>query len=176
MGSIMKIVERQYRKCMKNHWYESYWMVDFHGVISNPNYEIGKLHLDFPEGARQSLQILTRRKDIRLILYTSSYPDQVMKYLEMLDKHDIRFDYINENPEIRSYEDFGYYETKPYFDVYLDDKAGFDISEWPEILKFLKTCDIPDEDWINDKRRRMSPAEMSSQRRKVMSNVSEQLS
>lgn len=181
MGSILKVIEHQHRKSMKNHWYESYWMVDFHGVISIPNYEIQEMHIDFPDGAEEALRLLSNRIDIRLILYTSSYPDQVKKYLKLLEDLDITFDYINENPEIRSYEDFGYYDTKPYFDVFLDDKAGFDPEEWPDILKFLQTCDIPDKEWINSRRRRMSSAELSTERReqatqKVLTNVSEQLS
>jgi len=35
--------------------------------------------------------------------------------------------------------DLGYYDKKPYFNVLLDDKAGFDpATEWPAILKWIK--------------------------------------
>ncbi|KKN04190.1 hypothetical protein LCGC14_1099810, partial [marine sediment metagenome] len=99
---------------------------------------------------------LSDREDIRLILYTSSYPDQRQNYIDQLAELGIEFDYINENPEIRSYEDFGYYEEKPYFDVYLDDKAGFDPEdEWVEIYEFLKENPAPPSKWKNPNRRRI---------------------
>ena len=58
-------------------------------------------------------------------------------------------DYINDNPEIGE-KDFGCYDEKPYFDVYLDDKAGFDAEvEWRDIFNFLREDRRPDERWRN---------------------------
>jgi hypothetical protein len=176
MGQIIDVITKQYAKQMKNHWYESYWMIDIHGVICHPNYDLDKLELKFVNTfARTALQMLSQRDDIRLILHTSSYPDQIMEYIKILEEDEIFFDYLNENPEIRSYEDFGYYESKPYFDIYLDDKAGFVPDEWMEIVAFLSVCDEPDEEWKNPNRRRLSLAEISARRRRVKSNTSEQI-
>lgn len=174
MGKIIDVIKFQHEKRMMNHWYESYWMVDMHGVISIPNYELKEVKIDFPPYAKEVLQILTKRPDIRLILFTSSYPDQVTRYLTILKEHGIEFTYINENPEIRSYEDWGYYETKPYFDVYLDDKAGFTYDEWKDIYEFLQTAEAPSEEWINPKRRRLNPSELVDQTQRVTSNTEEQ--
>lgn len=160
MGSILKVLERQYEKQMKNHWYETYWIVDMHGVITRPNHKVRLPKIDFYPFALRALSILSDREDIRLILYTSSYPDQRQNYIDQLAELGIEFDYINENPEIRSYEDFGYYEEKPYFDVYLDDKAGFDPEdEWVEIYEFLKENPAPPSKWKNPNRRRIGKKE-----------------
>ena len=177
MGSIKRVLEKQYAKQMKNHWYETYWIVDMHGVITRPNHTTNLPDIDFYPLADLVLFILSAREDIRLILYTSSYPEQRQHYIDQLERMEITFDYINENPEIRSYEDFGYYEEKPYFDVYLDDKAGFDPeTEWIDILEFLMATEEPPIEWKNPLRRRLTKEELE-QRGKIFvkDNIREQL-
>jgi len=175
MASIINVIAHQHEKQMKNHWYESYWMIDMHGVVTIPNYEIEEIQINYPPLAKECMQLLTKRNDIRLILFTSSYPDQTHRYVSGLAEDGIKFNYINENPEIRSYEDFGFYETKPYFDVFLDDKAGFEYSDWYAIYGFLTSSDIPKKEWANPLRRRLSPGEVSRQNQRVSSNVNEQI-
>jgi hypothetical protein len=158
---------------MKNHWYESYWIVDMHGVITRPNHEIRHPKINFFPYAKETLQLITKREDIRLILYTSSYPDQVEDYIRQLKECEIEFNYINENPEIRSFEDFGYYEDKPYFDIYLDDKAGFDAeNDWKDLYEFLLSVQTPDVSWKNPKRRRIK--NNTDKSKKQTTNISEQ--
>lgn len=164
--AILKVLERQYKKQMKNKWYESYVIVDMHGVITRPNHKVRLPKLDFYPFALRTLSILSEREDIRLILYTSSYPDQRQNYIDQLKDIGIEFNYINENPEIRSVEDFGYYEEKPYFDVYLDDKAGFDPEiEWVGIYDFLRENKPPPVEWKNPMRRRLTKKELANLRR-----------
>jgi hypothetical protein len=67
--------------------------------------------------------------------------------------HNIHFNYINENPEIDSSKgNFGYYENKYYFNVMLEDKAGFiPEMEWKMIYDLLisyeKSGYFPDPKW-----------------------------
>jgi len=154
MAAIINVIQRQYEKQMRNKWYESYFLVDMHGVISRPHHD--KLKLDLYPFALESLSLLTNRSDIRMILYTSSNEYQILYYTIQLEKLGVEFDYINDNPEIGE-GDVGCYDKKPYFDVYLDDKAGFDAeTEWWDIWKFLREDKRPDELWrnpIRDKRR-----------------------
>ena len=157
MGSIIKIIEKRYEKQMRQQWYETYWLTDLHGTIIRPNYNNPLPNkLDFYDFAQRSLQLLTARPDIRTILYTCSHDYQIRHYVNLLREYSIEFDYINDNPEIGE-GDYGDYTHKPYFDVYLDDKAGFDAeTEWREIWKFLREDKQPDERWrseIRDKRR-----------------------
>ena len=150
MGSILKVLQRQHHKQMERKWYETYWMVDMHGVIIHPDYSHTIAPLVFYPYALASLNILTSRPDIRIILYTCSHEDQINHYVQKLKEQGIKFDYINVNPEIGGKDDFGCYDKKPYFDVYLDDKAGFDPDvEWRNIFNFLTLTDQPKEEWKN---------------------------
>jgi hypothetical protein len=155
MGSIINLIERQYKKQMTQQWYESYYLIDMHGVIIRPNHKEKLVdRLDFYDFAQRSLQMLTSRPDIRMILYTCSHEYQIKHYTNLLSMDDIEFDYINDNPEIGE-DDYGDYTHKPYFDVYLDDKAGFDAErEWKDIYNWLREDRRPDERWRNPIRER----------------------
>ena len=150
MGDIIDVIERQYDKQMRRQWYETYWLIDMHGVIIRPNHKEDLVNrLDFYDFAQRSLQMLTNRPDIRTILYTCSHDYQIRHYVNLLGMADIEFDYINDNPEIGK-GDYGDYTHKPYFDVYLDDKAGFNSEvEWYDIFNFLREDKRPDERWKN---------------------------
>lgn len=157
MGDIIDVIQRQYDKQMKQQWYESYFLIDMHGVIIRPNHKDELVNrLDFYDFAQRSLQMLTNRPDIRTILYTCSHDYQIRHYVNLLGLHNIEFDYINDNPEIGE-GDYGDYTHKPYFDVYLDDKAGFNADEeWYDIFTWLRKDKRPDERWrnpIRDRRR-----------------------
>jgi hypothetical protein len=155
MGDIIDVIERQFDKQMRQQWYETYWLIDMHGVIIRPNHKDDLPNrLDFYPFALDSLVLLTNRSDIRMILYTCSYDYQIRHYINLLRLHHIEFDYINENPEIGE-GDVGCYDAKPYFDVYLDDKAGFNAEvEWRNIHDFLREDKRPDERWRNPIRER----------------------
>jgi len=155
MGAIIDVIHRQYDKQMRQQWYETYWLIDMHGVIIRPNHKEKLVNkLDFYEWAKPSLQLLTARPDIRTILYTCSHKDQIRHYINLLSLHNIEFEYVNDNPEIGE-GDYGDYTNKPYFDVYLDDKAGFDAeTEWADIYHWLRQDNRPDERWRNPIRER----------------------
>jgi hypothetical protein len=157
MGNIINVISRQCKKQMAQKWYETYWLIDMHGVIIRPNHKDELPNkLAFYDFAQRSLQLLTARSDIRTILYTCSHDYQIRHYVNLLREYSIEFDYVNDNPEIGE-GDFGDYTHKPYFDVYLDDKAGFDAeNEWYDIFRWLREDKRPDEKWrnkIRDKRR-----------------------
>ena len=85
-----------------------------------------------------------------MILFTSSYPDEIEKYIETFTDDGIRFKYVNENPEISDTTGcFGYYYKKPYFNVLFDDKAGFfPLTDWKPIYRyFKKTKYRPNPNW-----------------------------
>lgn len=155
MGSIINLIRRQYEKQMEQKWYESYYLIDCHGTIIRPNHNNPLPNkLDFYDFAKSSLQLLTKRSDIRIILYTSSHDYQIRNYINILRMYDIEFDYINDNPEIGE-GDYGDYTYKPYFDIYLDDKAGFDAeNEWVDIYNWLKEDNRPNIKWKSSIRER----------------------
>ena len=119
MGKIIDVIHRQCNKQHLHNWYETYWLIDMHGVIIRPNHKDDLPNkLDFYDFTQRSLQILTNRPDIRMILYTCSHKHQIRHYVNLLEMADIEFDYINDNPEIGE-GDYGDYTHKPYFDLEL---------------------------------------------------------
>lgn len=81
-----------------------------------------------------------QREDIVLIYYSCTPIEQCEKQVELYKAHGIIFDYINENPEITNSDTtYGCYLYKPYFNILLDDKAGFDPTEdWEIIINYYK--------------------------------------
>jgi len=131
--SICFVIRRLFDHSYEKEWYETYWAIDIHGTISNPDYrKTDKSKIDYYPYAKETLQLLSNRDDIKLILSTSSYPHELDIYLDSFKKDNINFNYINENPEItHSKGSFGYYVDKYYFNVLFEDKSGF----------------IPERDW-----------------------------
>jgi len=131
--SICFVIRRLFDHAYKREWYETYWSIDIHGTISIPDFrKTDKSKIDYYPYAKETLQLLSKRDDIKMILSTSSYPHELDIYMNSFKKDNIKFDYINENPEISdSKGSFGYYDNKFYFNVMFEDKAGF----------------IPERDW-----------------------------
>jgi hypothetical protein len=88
--------------------------------------------------ALKVLQNWSKRKDISLIMWTSSHVIPTSKVLDGLEKNGIHFAYVNENPECPNTElcDF---RKKFYFNIGIDDKFGFEgDKDWFLIEKELR--------------------------------------
>ena len=148
--NINKLLDNFHKKQFEKEWYTTYWVFDLHNTILKSKHNIGDTSLNYYDYAKYTLQLLSNnRLDIKLILHTSSYPHQIEEYIRLFKQDYIEFDYINENPEISNdHGHFGYYKEKFYFDLYFEDKAGFDpMEDWKEILNFLQTKEKPDPNW-----------------------------
>jgi len=121
-------------------WDKTYWVFDIHGTILKPNYEYGNIPKEFYPSAKETLQMISKMEDVVMILYTCSHPHEIEQYIEYFKDNDIKFDYINENPEIATnLEGYGNYDKKPYMNVLFEDKAGFDgDTDWIKVYEFLK--------------------------------------
>lgn len=134
-------------------WFETYWAFDIHGTILIPTFRKDSYDSEFYPWAKETLQLLTKRRDIVMILSTSSYPEEIEYYQKVFKENDIHFKYVNENPDIDSSKgNFGYYENKFYFNVLFEDKSGFQAEiEWKEIFDLLKKYEqknyLPDLAW-----------------------------
>lgn len=151
--SMTKYINKVFTNSFKKEWYETYWLIDLHSTVIKPSYKLNDNSIEFYPFAEDVLKILTNRKDIHLIMWTSSYKNEIDNYVTEFIKHDIFFDTINENPNISSKNgNFGFYEQKMYFNVALDDKAAFNPeSDWEPIYNLLKKYQednyIPNPDW-----------------------------
>ena len=85
----------------------------------------------------ESLRKMSKRKDISLGLYTCSYPEEIKTYLDFFWEYRIKFEHVNVN-ESEKNSKYGYFNDKPYYNVLLEDKAGFDPEfDWYEIYQYL---------------------------------------
>ena len=148
---ILKWIKKMFIHAEKKQWYETYWFIDLHGVISKPDYRKDVKEIIYYPYVRETLQFLTKnRPDIIMVLFTSSYPEEIKIYTDILEKDDIHFKYVNENPEIADAKgSFGCYDKKPYYNVLIDDKCGFEpTTDWQPIYKyFTNSAYKPDPSW-----------------------------
>jgi hypothetical protein len=119
---ITRAIKNCLRHAKERGWEKTYWAIDIHGTILKPNYKTNEISREFYPGALEALRLLGKRKDIVKILYTCSYPHEIEQYV---------------NPEVIDGA-YGYYNDKFYFNVLMDDKAGFDgETDWTEIYKIM---------------------------------------
>ena len=126
-------------KAKERNWPEIYIAVDIHDTMIKANYKLGDIPTEFYPYAIECLQALSKRKDIKLILYTCSHPHEIEVYLQLFESHQIHFDFVNENTDVKTdLQGYGNYDKKPYFNVLMDDKSGFNGErDWLDIKILL---------------------------------------
>lgn len=148
-----KYIHKMFNNAFNKQWYETYWLCDLHSTIIKPSYNLNDKSVNYYPFAKEVLQILSKRNDIKMIMWTSSYPNEIEIYNNVFMDDGIYFDTINENPNISSNNgNFGYYEKKFYFNILFDDKAAFDPEiEWESIYRLLleyeKVNYLPNPNW-----------------------------
>ena len=151
--SMTKYIDKVFTNSFRKEWYTTYWVIDIHSTVIKPSYNLNDKTIEFYPFAKEVLQILTKRDDIHIIMWTSSYQNEIDNYIKEFEKFDIHFDNINENPNISSNNgNFGFYEQKFYFNVILDDKAAFcPNSDWEPLYNLLKKYEeenyLPNPNW-----------------------------
>lgn len=66
-----------FKHAEKNNWFETYWGCDLHGVISQPDFRKSSPEINYYPYVKETLQLLSQRKDIIMFLFTSSYPHEI---------------------------------------------------------------------------------------------------
>lgn len=135
--SIIKSFSEALKQKEVRGWEKLYVLVDIHNTIFKPCYHNEETFDWFPD-ALEVLQHLTKDTRFDLILWTSSYQDKIQMYLEEFEKHNIKFNMININTEVKS-DDLGCFEKKTYYNVGIDDKFGFDaMTDWTVIKNWYE--------------------------------------
>ncbi len=123
----------------KRKWDKIYWLVDVHGTIIPSTWNSNYCGYEFINDAcKEVLRWISNTPDQNLILWTSSYPSEVALIIGWLENNGINVDYFNCNPAEKNTEYADFFH-KPYFNILLDDKAGFDPeTEWEMVKNTLK--------------------------------------
>jgi len=129
-------IENSFNSMEEREWSTLYWFIDFHGTIAVPDYNDTSKKRQFYPYAKEVLQMLSKRLDCCVILWTCSHKDDIKDMIEWTTEHGIHFDYVNENPECPSTTRVNV-EDKPYYNIMLDDRAGFEPEDWQGIKQLL---------------------------------------
>lgn len=137
MNRIVKALIKAQETAKKKNWSKIYIGVDIHETILIPTWT-KILSAEYYPHSKETMKLLSDRKDICLILWSCSLPELNKEYFEFFKQDGINFDYINENPECPS-TDYANFDLKLYFSVGLDDKFGFDPEEdWEPLFNYLQ--------------------------------------
>lgn len=115
--------------------------VDLHDTVFKPTYS-EELATEFFPNAKETLQLMSQDPRIKMYMYTCTPQNLRLQYKKVLAENGI---VIETTPgpvmdsmgiKANAYQD---YNTKPYFNVLLDDKAGFDPDhDWVFLLTYFK--------------------------------------
>lgn len=124
-------IKRTYELMPSRKWEKIYILLDVHGVIIPGSWHNQVEYKFISNECKEVLQWMSKREDIEMILWTSSYLEEISNIVSWLKSHYITIDFANENPECfnTKYADFS---KKPYFNIVVDDKSGF----------------VPETDWL----------------------------
>lgn len=140
---IENLIKKTFDIAKKRNWDKTFWAIDVHETMIIPNYKSNDIPKVWYPYALEVMQMLSKRSDVCLILYTCSHPHEIELYNKFFKEHNIDFKYVNENPEVKTdAQGYGNYDKKFYFNVLFDDKANFDANnDWKRILDFLNSYD-----------------------------------
>ena len=133
--SIIRVIKRAHKLLEERNWDKVYWCIDLHGVCLKSTYNDTIEFIN--EDAIKTLQLISSDEQNVIILWSSCYSDYRFKIVDLFKDNNIKVKYFNKNDDIENTE-YAYFGYKFYFDILLDDKAGFDAStEWEQIYEHL---------------------------------------
>lgn len=139
MKSIFQIFKEQFDLKKAKNWEVLSITVDWHDTIMPSTYIKKNRFGDYPyyPHCLEALKKLSDRKDIHLVLFTSSYPKYYQYLLDDLESKGIHIHSVNSNPDEKDTET-GDFSKKFYYNILLDDRAGFNPeTDWEEISRII---------------------------------------
>lgn len=145
--SIRLAIETAHKKACERKWDKIFVAVDWHDTICASTYS-DKGAYGIYEEAISALHEASKCSAICLILYTSSYKAVVEEFIQWCkSEHGIVFEYFNCNPEVKN-SNYGDFDKKFYYDVIIDDKAGFDPNtDWAIFAETVVELFGPNSAW-----------------------------
>ena len=133
---ITNLLKKSFKIAEKRGWDRIYIGIDIHDTILVPDYE--GVSSEYYPYAKACLQLMSKRKDIDMFIWTCSHPKDQELYQKLFKGDDINFLHVNENPAVLN-TNYGDFSKKPYANIVIDDKCGFEPIEWKEMYKYLST-------------------------------------
>ena len=93
--NILNSFKNAFVRMEQKHWDYIYILIDVHGTIFTPSY-LNKEKYEFYPYAKETLQLLSKDPNIKLILWTSSTNQAALDYGIVFNRNKIYFDYLIE--------------------------------------------------------------------------------
>ena len=133
--NIIKAFEAAFYRAKENNWDYIIVLVDIHDTIFKATYSKEE-NYEYIGKAKDALQVMSARKDIKIILWSSTFSK--VQYILKLDKDNIIIDVFNSNINGIENTEIACFDEKPYFNVGIDNAFGFDPErDWDDIYNYL---------------------------------------
>ena len=133
--NIIKAFEAAFYRAKENNWDYIIVLVDIHDTIFKATYSKEE-NYEYIGKAKDALQVMSARKDIKIILWSSTFSK--VQYILKLDKDNIIIDVFNSNINGIENTEIACFDEKPYFNVGIDNAFGFDPErDWNDIYNYL---------------------------------------
>ena len=133
--NIIKAFEAAFYRAKENNWDYIVVLVDIHDTIFKATYS-KEDNYEYIGKAKDALQVMSARKDIKIILWSSTFSK--IQYILRLDKDNIIVDAFNRNIDGIENTEIACFDEKPYFNVGIDNAFGFDPErDWDDIYNYL---------------------------------------
>lgn len=133
--NIIKAFEAAFYRAKENNWDYIVVLVDIHDTIFKATYSKEE-NYEYIGKAKDALQVMSARKDIKIILWSSTF--NKIQYILQLDKDNIIVDAFNRNIDGIENTGIACFDEKPYFNVGIDNAFGFDPErDWDDIYNYL---------------------------------------
>jgi hypothetical protein len=119
-------------RCFEEHsWNKIYVALDIHGTVAQSDYKTVRTQLY--DTCVPALREISSYKEVSIILFSCCHPHDYLSYMDLFRKNAIAVSYFNTNPEVPNTET-GCFDSKFYYNVIFEDKAGFRPYMWPQVL------------------------------------------
>ena len=133
--NIIRAFEAAFYRAKENNWDYIVVLVDIHDTIFKATYSKEE-NYEYIGKAKDALQVMSARKDIKIILWSSTFSK--IQYILKLDKDNIIIDAFNKNIDGIENTEIACFDEKPYFNVGIDNAFGFDPEkDWDDIYNYL---------------------------------------
>ena len=133
--NIIKAFEAAFYRAKENNWDYIVVLVDIHDTIFKATYSKEE-NYEYIGKAKDALQVMSARKDIKIILWSSTF--NKIQYILQLDKDNIIVDAFNRNIDGIENTGIACFDEKPYFNVGIDNAFGFEPErDWDDIYNYL---------------------------------------
>lgn len=135
--NINKAITSAFNRAKEKNWEYVVFLVDIHDTIFKASFNKFE-NYEYLGKAKEALQLMTSRKDVRMILWSSTYIDKLADYMYKMSDDYICFDAVNKNIKGIENTDIAYFDEKPFFSVGIDNAFGFEAeTDWEEVIKSL---------------------------------------